>query len=105
MPSSPPVLRTVAPVVHWRCIAAGRVQGVNYRARVAESARRLGLSGTVKNCSDGTVAIDVQGSLEAVEAFLEDVRGPRGFSHAHTVERVATLPVDPERADFEILRD
>jgi acylphosphatase len=93
----------VASLVHWHCVARGRVQGVNYRARVAEAAYRHGVVGSVANRSDGTVFIDVQGSVEAVEAFLRDVSGPRGVSHAHAVERIAEVAVSPELVGFEIL--
>jgi len=96
--------RPVNSLVHLHCLAHGHVQGVNYRSRVAESAQRHGVVGTVANRSDGTVFIDVQGSVEAVEAFLRDVSGPRGVSHAHTVERVAEVAVSPDLVGFEILR-
>ncbi len=88
----------------WHCVATGRVQGVNYRARVAESARRMGIVGTVENRSDGTVFIDAQGPVDALESFLRDIRGPRGVSLPRSVERVASAPVDPGRVSFEILR-
>ncbi len=92
------------PVVHWHCVASGQVQGVNYRARVAESARRRGLAGTVENRWDGTVFIDVQGPEPEVQSFLDDIRGPRGMSHASSVERVAIRPVDPDLQGFDIVR-
>jgi acylphosphatase len=95
----------VNPVVHWRCLAHGRVQGVNYRARVAEAAHRYGVLGSVANRPDGTVLLDVQGPRDAVEAFLRDVSGPRGASHASVVHRVADLPVAQDLRGFEILRD
>ncbi len=88
----------------WHCVAVGRVQGVNYRARVAESARRFGIVGTVENRIDGTVFIDAQGPTEALEAFLRDIRGPRGISHARSVERVTSVPPDPDWLSFEIVR-
>jgi acylphosphatase len=91
--------------VHWHCIARGRVQGVNYRARVAEAAHRHGVVGTVANRADGTVFIDVQGEVVAVEAFLRDVSGPRGASHAHAVERVAEVAIAPDLDGFEIVRE
>jgi acylphosphatase len=94
----------VAPLVHWHCGARGRVQGVNYRARVAEAAHRHGVVGSVANGPDGTVFIDVQGAIEAVEAFLRDVSGPRGVSHAHAVDRVAEVAISSELSGFEILR-
>jgi acylphosphatase len=95
----------VASLVHWQCLAYGRVQGVNYRARVAEAARRHGVVGAVANRTDGTVFIDVQGTIEAVEAFLRDVSGPRGVSHARVVQRVSEVPVSPDLVAFEIRRD
>ena len=92
-------------LVHWHCLARGRVQGVNYRARVAEAAYRHGVAGSVENRPDGTVFIDVQGGLAAVEAFLRDVSGSRGASHAHAVERVAEVAISSDLLGFEILRD
>ena len=92
-------------LVRWHCIAFGRVQGVNYRARVVEAAERHGVVGAVANRADGTVFIDAQGSVEAVEAFLRDVSGPRGASHARVVQRVAEAPISPNRLGFDILRE
>jgi acylphosphatase len=92
-------------IVHWYCVARGRVQGVNYRARVAGAAHRHGVVGTVANRPDGTVFIDVQGERAAVEAFVLDVSGPWGASHAHVVERVAEVGVVADLVGFEILRD
>jgi acylphosphatase len=94
----------VTETVHWHCVARGRVQGVNYRARVAEAAHRHGVVGSVANRPDGTVFIDVQGPIEDVEAFIRDVSGPRGVSHAHAVERVAEVAVVHDLVGFEILR-
>jgi acylphosphatase len=67
-------------------IAYGRVQGVGYRATVADLARSLSLLGSVRNLDDGTVEIYVQGEKENVGAFLklivEDV-------YPASVERIA----------------
>ena len=79
--------------------------GVNYRVRVAEAAHRHGVAGSVANRADGTVFIDVQGEVRAVESFLRDVSGPRGMSHAHHVQRIAEVPVVPGLLDFEVLRE
>ncbi len=101
----PPSSDSVSPVVHWHCLAHGRVQGVYYRARVAQAAHRHGVVGSVANRTDGTVFIDVQGDLAAVEAFLRDVSGPRDASHAHAVRRIAELGISPDLIAFEILRE
>ena len=94
----------VVGVVHRLCIPPGHVQGVNYRAGAAKAAQPHGVVGTVANRPDGTVFIDVQGSVAAVEAFLRDVSGPRGVSHATAVERVAEVAVSSEPVGFDILR-
>jgi acylphosphatase len=53
-----------------RAIVNGRVQGVSYRASTAHEARRLGLTGWVKNLDDGAVELEAQGSADAVEQLL-----------------------------------
>jgi acylphosphatase len=93
----------VAQIAHWHCLAHGHVQGVGYGARVVESARRHGVVGGVVNRVDGSVFIDVQGPLVAVEALPGDVSGPRGASLAHIVERVAGVPVLRELVGFELI--
>ena len=55
----------------------GRVQGVFYRQSTRETAVRLGLTGWVKNCPDGSVAAVFEGERAAVEAGIEWCRvGP-----------------------------
>lgn len=53
-----------------RAIVSGRVQGVAYRASTADEARRLGLTGWVRNLRDGSVELQAQGPPETVEALL-----------------------------------
>jgi acylphosphatase len=48
-----------------RCLVAGRVQGVYYRAATAARAQQLGLHGSVRNLPDGRVEVIVKG--EAAE--------------------------------------
>ncbi len=52
-----------------RCLVAGRVQGVYYRAAMVERATVLGLGGWVKNLSDGRVEAVASGPLEALTEF------------------------------------
>jgi acylphosphatase len=52
-----------------RCVVAGRVQGVYYRAATAERAAELGIGGWVKNLSDGRVEVVAAGPLEALTDF------------------------------------
>lgn len=56
----------------------GRVQGVGYRAWAADTARRLGLTGWVRNRRDGSVEAVFKGADETVERMLAACRqGPR----------------------------
>jgi acylphosphatase len=57
----------------------GRVQGVGFRWFVREHARRLGLTGTVRNLATGSVQVEASGSLEGLTE-LENLlsSGPRG---------------------------
>ena len=48
----------------------GRVQGVYYRAWTYETARSLGLDGTVRNCPDGSVEAVFSGPAAKVEEML-----------------------------------
>jgi len=50
-----------------RCIVSGHVQGVFYRASTRHQAERLGVSGYVRNCADGTVEVLVCGKKGPVD--------------------------------------
>ena len=81
---------------------AGLVQGVNYRVSARREARRLGLTGWVRNEPDGSVLIDVEGEPPALAAFLAwCAEGPPGARVA-AVEQTLAEPVGYE--DFTISR-
>ncbi len=74
--------------VHLR--VTGRVQGVGFRWFVTAEANRLGLAGWVRNNADGSVELEAEGALKAIEQLRERVRqGPP----AARVERVVEMPV------------
>ena len=52
-----------------RYIVSGRVQGVGFRAFVADAARAEGLAGWVKNLPDGRVEVHAEGDAEALARF------------------------------------
>ncbi len=57
--------------VSRKCIVAGRVQGVFYRASAAHRARELGISGHAINLPDGRVEVLACGTAEAVQVFID----------------------------------
>jgi acylphosphatase len=79
----------------------GRVQGVFYRASTREKAISLGLSGWVRNRSDGTVELVAEGVGDAIrelEAWCQD--GP-AMAQVTRVEATLEAPIGMER-EFEI---
>jgi len=66
-------------------VVRGRVQGVFFRASTLREARRLGLTGWVKNRNDGAVEIVAEGEEDGIKDLIAWAnRGPG----AARVERV-----------------
>lgn len=78
-----------------RLAITGRVQGVGYRDWAVATGQRLGLSGWVRNRTDGSVEALVVGDDEAVGRMIEACRrGP-------TLARVDAVDVEP--VDLDVL--
>ena len=61
-----------------RVLVEGAVQGVGYREFTRRAALRLGVSGWVRNRSDGAVEAVIYGPPPAIEALVGEMRkGPR----------------------------
>ena len=70
---------------------SGRVQGVGYRDWVLRTARNLGLRGSVRNRTDGSVEALIAGEEAAISAMIEACR--RGPASAR-VDNVDVRPAD-----------
>ena len=53
---------------------SGRVQGVDFRYQSAYYARRLGLTGWVRNLSDGRVEMEVQGKESVIAQLVLELK-------------------------------
>ena len=79
----------------------GYVQGVGFRWRTREIARRLNLRGYVRNRPDRTVQVVAEGSERALQELLAYLReGPSAASVARVEEH--WLPSRGEFAGFEV---
>ena len=83
---------------------AGIVQGVGFRWFVRERARRLGLSGWVRNLPDGSVEVAAGGDASQLELLRgELLRGPNGAVVSEVTD-ISDAPREPLIAPFGIVR-
>jgi acylphosphatase len=74
----------------------GRVQGVFFRAWTREEAQRLGLTGWVRNCSDGSVEAHLEGERATIDQLIERLRRGPPAARVEDVQRW-----DVELCDFD----
>lgn len=80
--------------------ASGKVQGVFYRQSMKVEARKLGVSGWVRNLPDGSVEALLEGEPGSIDRLVEWARrGPAGSR----VDSVETSEREPSGAQsFEV---
>jgi acylphosphatase len=66
------------------CIVSGRVQGVGFRWFVERTAGSMGLTGWVKNLSNGNVEIEAEGDRQTLESFLAAINSGANISDIET---------------------
>ena len=69
-----------------RCLVAGRVQGVFYRASTRARAELLGVTGHARNLPDGRVEVLACGQRDAVDALCAWLWQGSPASHVSAVE-------------------
>jgi len=84
-----------------RITITGTVQGVGYRFFAVRAARRLGVTGWVKNRSNGSVEIVAEGAAGMLKELIVELRsGPAAADVAHVA--VKPEPYTAEFNDFEL---
>lgn len=79
----------------------GRVQGVAFRYYTCRQGRRRGICGWVRNESDGSVLVHMQGSSEELKDFCTWLKkGPPSARVDNTIEMPA--PFDETLIDFNV---
>ena len=92
------------PVAGLHVRISGVVQGVGFRWFVRERARRLGLSGWVKNLDDGSVEVAASGDDQQIELLRGELqKGPSG-ARVKALEDLEGPPNDPLETPFGIVR-
>lgn len=88
-------------------LISGNVQGVGYRAFLAEQAETLELDGWVRNRQDGSVEAVLGGDAEDIEEMMESCReGPAACSVRDIVQSDTNeemLGMRPEGRKFAVL--
>lgn len=81
----------------------GRVQGVGFRYALRDEAERLGITGWVRNRSDGSVQALLQGEPAAIEKLIAWARrGPPGARVAALEEEPVAQGSERDYTRFEI---
>ena len=81
--------------VRARILVSGTVQGVFFRRELTEQARRLGVTGWVRNLPDGKVEALAEGDKERLDELIQFCRvGPSGA-------RVRSVEVDWSESNGE----
>lgn len=79
-------------MTEFHAFVSGRVQGVMYRDFTKRGARRLRLTGFVRNLPDGTVEVVAQGERDALEKLVARLHRGSLFSHVDDVRVEWTDP-------------
>jgi acylphosphatase len=79
-----------------RARISGSVQGVFFRASCVDRAKALGLSGWVRNASDGGVEAVFEGEDAGVESMLAWCRKGPPYAEVDRVEVVEEVPTGAE---------
>lgn len=82
-------------------VCHGTVQGVGFRFFVQREAVRLGLTGWVRNLSNGSVDMEIDGEEPAFHAFFERIQNDHPWARVRSINR-DERPVTKPYEDFHI---
>lgn len=79
-------------VIARKFFVSGLVQGVGYRFFTQRVAARHQVRGYVRNLDDGRVEVYVEGPMEKVNAFKDDLAAGPAYSEVEKVEEIVMEP-------------
>ena len=87
--------------MRYHLMVKGKVQGVGYRYFVVTAGKNMGLTGWVRNCSNGDVECEAQGKKIQLEAFIERLESGHSWARIDRIEKQEMNEKSEER-EFEI---
>ena len=86
--------------VRWHILFEGDVQFVGFRYTARLLAKKIGLSGWVKNLPDGRVEVEIQGPVTDLRRFLLQIKSQ---PHIHVARYTITaIESDPTERRFSV---
>ena len=79
----------------------GRVQGVCFRYNSSNEARKLGLTGWVRNDYDGSVEMEAQGTSELINQLIDEMKNVSPYIVIDNIEQ-NVIPTKQDETEFII---
>ena len=86
--------------VRWHILFEGDVQFVGFRYTARLIARKLGLSGWVRNLEDGRVEAEVQGNVTDLRRFVLQLKAQPHIRITHCA--ITPIAPDPSERRFSV---
>ena len=86
--------------VRWHILFEGEVQFVGFRYTARLLARKLDLSGWVRNLPDGRVEVEAQGPVTDLRRFLLQIKSQPHIHVAHYT--ITVIEPDPNERRFSV---
>ena len=92
-----------SPIVRKRLLFSGRVQKVGFRLEIYELAKKLNLTGWVKNNTDKKVEAEIQGEDEKINFLINYMKSlKRASVHNVIINEIAILN---HEKDFVVIKE
>lgn len=92
-----------SPIVRERLLFSGRVQKVGFRFETYELAKKLDLTGWVKNNIDKTVEAEIQGEAAKINFLINYMKSLKRASVHNVV--INEIPILSQETDFVVIKE
>lgn len=89
-------------LVEIKAVVHGRVQGVGFRATAQRHGKQLGLQGTVRNLTDGSVEICVRGTQTQIDRFFHILKKEEFPGYIQRIE-ISAYPLSFQADGFLVI--